>query len=167
MSKNNVIVVSLVILVFGLIFWSRFTSPDYKQVKVWNSYGVDCLPNGHQNLGQHIHPDIFVTIDGNPVAIPANIGINTQCMAELHTHDTTGKIHIETIDPNREMMLGQFFDMWGEPIKKEGYTLMVTMGSTTVNYDTNPEVVEDHVMSDFEQIHFTYVSATSTQAVVQ
>ncbi|MGZ4131480.1 MAG: hypothetical protein ACXVWF_00410, partial [Actinomycetota bacterium] len=31
----------------------------------------------------------------------------------LHTHDTSGVIHIEADDPNFQGTLGQFFDVWG------------------------------------------------------
>lgn len=157
--KNNVIVVFLVVLVLGLILWSRFTSPDYRQVKEWNSFGVDCLPSGHQNLGQHIHPDLFITIDEEQVVVPANIGINAQCMAELHTHDVTGKIHIETVAPDKEMTLEQFFQMWGETIEKEGYNLQVTIDSVTVDYAENSDIIKNHILKDLEQIKLDYKSA--------
>lgn len=158
MKKNNLVILVLIILVLGLIAWSRFSSPAYEQIKGWKAAGVNCLPSGHQNLGQHIHPDLYITVDGDVVSIPANVGINTQCMAELHTHDTTGKIHIETVSPTKEMTIKQFFEVWGEPIEKEGYALQVAIGSTTMDYDTNVQSIEEYIFKDLEQIQFTYLS---------
>lgn len=157
MKKTQLIwVFGLLLVGMGLILWSKYNSPDRDQVVVWNSYGVECLPNGHQNLGQHIHPDLFVTIDGEHITIPADVGINRQCMSEVHTHDSTGKIHIESIDPQREFTLEQFFNVWSEPLIKEGYNISMTVnGSTT-------DSIAGYIMKDFDQIMINYISATST-----
>jgi hypothetical protein len=39
--------------------------------------------------------------------------------AERHTHDATGIIHIESPD-ERPYTLGNFFDIWGEPLSRKG-----------------------------------------------
>jgi hypothetical protein len=62
----------------------------------------------------HIHQHIDVLIDGRPVEVPAEIGINQAAnfISDIHTHDSTGVIHIES--PTVETFtLGQFFDIWG------------------------------------------------------
>ncbi len=43
----------------------------------------------------HWHTQLSITSGGNPVTIPANIGITATCLEVLHTHDTSGLIHIE------------------------------------------------------------------------
>src|SRR5262249_34956056 len=53
-------------------------------------------------------------VDGKHVTIPANIGISMSqgFLAALHTHDTTGIVHVES--PVQEAFtLGQFFNVWG------------------------------------------------------
>lgn len=62
----------------------------------------------------HIHQHIDVLIDGKAVAVPADIGINTAAgfLSEIHTHDATGIIHVES-PSNTTFRLGQFFDIWG------------------------------------------------------
>ena len=51
---------------------------------------------------------------GEPIAVPANIGIDPtqppELMAGLHTHDATGTIHNEA---GTGSTLGQFFEVWG------------------------------------------------------
>jgi hypothetical protein len=38
-----------------------------------------------------------------------------KCLYWLHTHDTTGVIHIES-PAQRVYTLGEFFDVWGQPL---------------------------------------------------
>lgn len=56
------------------------------------------------NVHCHVHLDVFV--NGAPVAVPAELGINvgpdgkapphgSPGIAPLHTHDTSGVLHIE------------------------------------------------------------------------
>jgi hypothetical protein len=69
------------------------------------------------NSSVHFHPLLAVYVNGKQVQVPANIGIDpTQDpmqMAGLHTHDPSGKIHVEGVPGAR---LGQFFAIWGVPL---------------------------------------------------
>jgi hypothetical protein len=63
----------------------------------------------------HVHAHLAIVSDGQWLALPANVGILSQCNYEMHTHDSTGIIHIET--PNlKTFTLGQFFDIWGQTL---------------------------------------------------
>ena len=64
-----------------------------------------------------------IMIEGRQVEIPSAIGIRDprfdrglavggSCFEPLHTHDTSGIIHIEGPDPNRQYTLGDFFAVW-------------------------------------------------------
>ena len=71
-----------------------------------------CL-DSHSGLAMHIHPVLDIVIRGEQVLIPANMGIDTSAcpgkMHLLHTHDDTGKLHIETYEPmvvNLTLFLG-------------------------------------------------------------
>jgi hypothetical protein len=77
------------------------------------------VPFGPQEtLAYHIHDHLEIFVNGDPVVVPANAGINTVTdetkffLAALHTHDTSGIIHVESPD-KRDYTLGQFFDVWG------------------------------------------------------
>lgn len=61
----------------------------------------------------HHHIQMYIYVDGNPVVIPANIGLSNQAASPLHTHDDTGLVHVESADPNFQPVLGQFMDVWG------------------------------------------------------
>lgn len=62
----------------------------------------------------HIHQHLTVNVDGKPVQVPANLGIDPAAgtMSALHTHDTSDIVHVES--PNvTTFTLGQLFTEWG------------------------------------------------------
>jgi hypothetical protein len=80
--------------------------------------GVYC--SSGEQLSYHIHAHISIYINGASIPLVANTGIapvgvtsnaNVTCYYWLHTHDTTGVIHIES--PTTKLYtLNQFFDIW-------------------------------------------------------
>jgi hypothetical protein len=74
--------------------------------------GLSVAPMEGTALHFHTHLDILV--DGRPVAVPAGLGIagSGQEMAELHTHDTSGVLHIEAPATGRHYTLRQLFAEW-------------------------------------------------------
>src|SRR5437763_11488196 len=62
----------------------------------------------------HIHANMEVYTDGKKQTVPAQIGIDQthQLLASLHTHDASGTIHMEAVQPY-PFKLGQFFNVWG------------------------------------------------------
>ena len=94
-------------------------------------------PDHKEFLIHHAHAHLDVFVDGEPIAVPAGIGINIDdpevqrfedpdgavayggitrcrkpCISPLHTHDATGIIHTESKSPQPNT-LGQFFTEWG------------------------------------------------------
>jgi hypothetical protein len=67
----------------------------------------------------HVHANLEVYTDGHKQKVPANIGINqsSQFITSLHTHDDTGVIHMEAVQPY-PFKLGQFFQVWNVPFSK-------------------------------------------------
>lgn len=66
-------------------------------------------------------------MDGAEEAIPTNIGNVPGCTAELHSHDETGKIHVESPRADEKFTLSQVFTVWGKSIEREGYELKATL----------------------------------------
>jgi hypothetical protein len=62
----------------------------------------------------HIHQHLDIYVNGKKVQVPALVGIDTAngFLTELHTHDTSGILHVES-DTNQNYVLGQFFGEWG------------------------------------------------------
>jgi hypothetical protein len=68
---------------------------------------------GSEGNVEHIHSHLDVLVDGQPVVVPADIGIAPKhgTISPLHTHDGTGVIHIES-PVKRQFSLGEFFSEW-------------------------------------------------------
>jgi hypothetical protein len=92
------------------------------------------------SFAMHIHPFVTITINGVKQTIPTNIGISPDgnTFHEIHTHDTTGKLHIETNEP-RDFRLDEFFATWGKPFSStrilgfqapSGKTVTMTVNGT-------------------------------------
>lgn len=69
-------------------------------------------------LAMHIHPHLSILIDGQQQVIPADIGVGPDGELPIHTHDTSGTIHIESAEV-RDFRLGDFFTVWGQPFDSE------------------------------------------------
>lgn len=70
-----------------------------------------------ERLAEHVHTHLTVLDGATPVTVPANVGHSDEqrFAAQLHTHDTSGILHVES--PTRQTFtLGQFFDEWGVPL---------------------------------------------------
>jgi hypothetical protein len=75
--------------------------------------GLTCSPD--MSVLFHVHAHLAIVYNGQWLALPQHIGITSSCYYEMHTHDHTGIIHIEA--PNaKTYTLGEFFDIWGEPL---------------------------------------------------
>jgi hypothetical protein len=79
---------------------------------------VNQMCMGHERMVRHDHVNLRITILGSPHEIPANVGISPQCMRPIHTHETDGKLHIESPVPH-EFRLRDFFIVWDEPFTSD------------------------------------------------
>ena len=73
-----------------------------------------CL-GSHSSDISHTHSSLSIIINGNEQYIPQNIGIqDSKCpdgMRGIHTHDDSGRLHIET--PSQiSAPIGAFFNIW-------------------------------------------------------
>jgi hypothetical protein len=80
--------------------------------------GLDCVVSLPQTF--HIHTHLSIFLNGEQLMIPAHAGIvqqsgGTECWYPIHTHEHTGKLHIEGASAST-FTLGQFFAVWGEPL---------------------------------------------------
>ncbi|MDE1828156.1 MAG: hypothetical protein KGH65_03290 [Candidatus Micrarchaeota archaeon] len=72
--------------------------------------GIQC--NSFEGSVIHIHPHLSIVYNGNNVTVP-QIGIKSSCLYWLHTHDSTGTIHLESPTVSN-YTLGQFIDVWNK-----------------------------------------------------
>ncbi len=77
---------------------------------------IDC--NVGEQLATHYHTHLTILYHNQPVSVPASIGITSTCLYWLHSHDTSGIIHIEApkSSGSRVFTLGDFFRIWNQPL---------------------------------------------------
>jgi hypothetical protein len=108
----------------------------------------------------HIHPLISVSVNGQPIIIPENVGIDNtlwkdhsldeygmQGMSPLHTHDSSGTLHVEST-VNRDYTLGEFANVWGGLDTGSGKILKVTINGQPISDWKN------HILKDKEKVSF-------------
>jgi hypothetical protein len=123
------------------------------------------IPQGNNNnnnninkpMVMHIHPSItIVGSNGKHMPLTTDIGINSslwkdhsldqfgmQGMSPLHTHDSSGTVHVES-NAKRDYSLGQFMDVWGG-IDSSKIIKVTSDGSEVEDYVS-------HVFKDGERI---------------
>jgi len=127
----------------------------------------------------HIHPTLNIIIEGSRVTVPQNIGIDSSLwkdhsidtygmkmpnmssmpgMAPLHTHDTSGTIHVEST-VIRDYTLGEFFDVWGVTFTDTCIMDKCNDGTKTVKMFVNGQPsteFRNHIFKDGEEISIEY-----------
>jgi hypothetical protein len=93
--------------------------------------GISC--QAHEQVLFHIHAHLTIFVRGAARRVPAGIGIGKPsrivktprgafvaggaCFMWLHTHAADGIIHTES-PVERTYTLGEFFDIWGQPLSR-------------------------------------------------
>ncbi|HUY10771.1 MAG TPA: hypothetical protein VMV73_00760, partial [Candidatus Dormibacteraeota bacterium] len=78
--------------------------------------GIRC--DTSEGIALHIHAHLEFFDRGRVRSLPADIGIPTTlppCLYWMHTHDSSGIVHIES-PIKRAFTLGEFFDIWGQSL---------------------------------------------------
>jgi uncharacterized C2H2 Zn-finger protein len=122
--------------------------------------GIQC--NSNEQLLFHIHAHLDIYANGQPILVPAQIGIiPDKCFYWLHTHDETGVIHIES-PVARFLTLGQFFDIWNKKfnnnqvldnVVNSNSPLSVYINGTKV---VNGKSYRDIILTPHEEIAIVY-----------
>ncbi|WP_232316428.1 hypothetical protein [Candidatus Burkholderia verschuerenii] len=96
--------------------------------------GATCAAGMAENY--HVHPHLAIIKDGQWLALPAQIGILSSCNYEMHTHDSTGIIHVET-PAYKQYTLGMFFDIWGQPLSTTNVAGITSTSDVVVYINDN------------------------------
>jgi len=114
---------------------------------------VPCGPG--EVLTRHEHAHLTIVIRGQLRTVPAFVGITATQICWLHTHDTSGIIHIEAGD-NRTFTLADFFGVWHQRLSQtvvdgesvgSGESIQVTINQQP--YPGSPETI---VLKNHEDI---------------
>ena len=161
-SHHSYVPMSIIAGIICILYFSIIlqTAPELSaQVPAGNKTGNEII--------MHTHSILNVTINGNSLLVPNGIGINSTlwknhsldkfgterkattfgmispAMSPLHTHDSSGIIHVESIE-YRNYTLGDFLNIWGMPIEGTEISLIIN-GNSTENYN-------NHILKDMEKM---------------
>jgi len=120
--------------------------------------GINC---DNAAVGYHVHSHVSLFVSGTQLAIPLAIGLisptysdggtvagDGTCAYHLHTHDSSGIIHIENPAPTT-FTLGQVFDIWGRPLSTSNVAgfagpVLCYVGASLCSNDPRAIVLGDH-----------------------
>jgi len=145
----GIIIVSTVLIVF-FVFKGSFFPKTNREV------ALTCTTEMATQF--HIHPNLEIIINGQKQEIPANIGINSNCMNAIHTHDNTGKIHVESPE-KRDFSLSDFFAVWKKTYNKEqilDYKIDAVHIIRETVKDKENQDYENTILHDNDQIIISY-----------
>ena len=108
----------------------------------------------------HIHALLHVYVNGKPVTVPANIGLKepTGPFSPIHTHDTSGIVHMEA-DQKYPFTIGQFFAVWGVKFSNDQLGPYKSNGNEQLSAYVNGKKVSDpvnYVMKEHDVISVGY-----------
>ncbi len=148
---KKILLWAIPLVVIGLAGWAIVRSPR--------------TPDADDPLisrrGIHWHPNLSITIKGEPVTIPANIGIGG-IHADTHTHKENDQIHLEMSRPVRESdtRLAKFFETWGKEFNsqcifdvcngEEGTVKMFVNGQENTEFENYPMQDKDRIEIRYE-----------------
>jgi hypothetical protein len=93
--------------------------------------GIACQAG--EQVAFHVHAHLRIVVRGESRQVPAGVGVappyeveqtpagpfvaGGSCFTWLHTHAADGIVHIES-PTKRTYTLGEFFDVWGQPLDR-------------------------------------------------
>ena len=112
------------------------------------------------DFGYHVHAMLRVYVDGRREPVPADIGFDPQdgFTSPLHTHDSTGLVHIESAE-RFPFTLGQFFTIWGVKFSDRQIGAYRDEGQDRLRVYVNDRFVRDpmsYVMKSHDRIVVGY-----------
>ena len=112
-----------------------------------------CLQT-HTNDLMHYHANLSIVIRGENQVIPAETGVIPGCMRGIHTHDDTGRLHIETPE-EMEARLEHFFQIWEQPFSSTQLLDESVADGESISLTVNGDLVEDprnHILADGQEL---------------
>lgn len=103
----------------GVAHWEEgSTSSGGQGQEVAGLACLDVMPEDY-----HVHTHLSIFLNGESLSVPEDIGIyrfeaDNNCYYTIHTHDHSGKLHVEAAAPGT-FTLGQFFAVWGQSLTSD------------------------------------------------
>jgi len=152
-----VIVAILVTIIVVAIFLIPRPQPNQVQLPPY----LDHCVTG--SLAYHSHPNLAITINGQAVVIP--VTFDASCPQPIHTHDSTGVLHIET-DQKQNYTLGDWFLLWGHSANDKTLTIFNSTQIFNNKVDVTHQItmtVNGLRVADYQYLQFPQNAGTGTQ----
>ena len=146
--------------IVGLIIWgsTAYQKSVISQYETKTSREVALTCTTDMATKFHIHPILKIIVGGVEQKIPANIGVSALCMNSIHTHDSSGTLHVES-PAKKDFTVGDFFAVWGKEFNQSQILDYKTDNTntiiTTVN-DKSVDTYENTIMNDGDKIIIEY-----------
>ena len=152
----GIIVTVLTVIIFWVVIASQKNIKEKQEKLTAREVALTCTTD--MATQYHIHPEIKITINGEPVVIPTDVGITPACMYSIHTHSSDGIIHVEAPIP-KEFTISDFFAVWKKDFSRTKILDAVVDDSTEIVVTVNGEKVdtyENTVLKDADKIVISY-----------
>jgi hypothetical protein len=106
----------------------------------------------------HHHALLHIYEDGILIPVAPQIGLHGKVASSVHTHDSTGVVHMESIRPHA-FTLGDFFAIWGVRFGNASLGSFTNKGDKRIRVYVNGKPVTDpvrYVMRDQDNIVVGY-----------
>lgn len=158
LTRSLAVYVLPIIFVIGLFAYLITTAEPATKEDQKSSPDILAACIEHTNVSLHIHPELTIMVNGEKQEIPANIGITESCMHPVHTHDASGKIHLEYLYPV-DFSLGDFFTVWGKEFSSANLMGLHVDETHIIRVTVNGQPSEEYerlVLKDSQKIVISY-----------
>ncbi len=104
----------IIALLVAFLIYHFSSQPVPTKVTNTQGYGagITCDTTSH-DAELHYHVALNIVVNGKLAPLPAQVGFGPNgCLNWIHTHDSTGVVHIEAPTGSRTFVLGDFLDIW-------------------------------------------------------
>lgn len=125
-----------IVIAAGIAIFMTYHQPTSSTSVPIDSKSSTSVPIDSMGM-MHVHTHLTLVFDGKEAPIPASIGIDPTMwndhsldsygmkgMTVLHTHDTSGTIHVESYKI-KDYTFGQLLDIWGLGLNAYKVTMTV------------------------------------------
>jgi hypothetical protein len=112
---------------------------------------------------------LYIVINGFQEIIPANTGISGDCMHAIHTHDTSGELHVES-HVDYKFKLTHFFQIWRQTFNRNNILGHVADADHVINFTVNGQVSQEYenlVLVDGQRIVIEYTTKAAPSPLLK
>ena len=155
MERGTLIFVSLSMGMAFILVGANLMAPT-EPIEEDNRILEVCLQSHSHDL-IHYHANLTIVIRGESQVIPAETGVIPGCMRGIHTHDDTGKLHIETPEA-MEARLEHFFQIWEQTLTSTELLDATVGDGESISLTVNGDLIDDpqnHILEDGQELILT------------